>query len=38
LKPHSHENLPSNKQTFGAFKPAVSTWHNRLGHASNNIV
>jgi histone deacetylase 1/2 len=38
LKPHLHEHLPRNKQALGAFKPTVSTWHSRLGHASHNVV
>jgi histone deacetylase 1/2 len=29
---------PSNKQVLGAFKPSISLWHHRLGHASSRAV
>jgi hypothetical protein len=38
LKPHPHDHLSPNKQALGVFKPTVSMWHSRLGHASNNAV
>jgi histone deacetylase 1/2 len=29
---------PLNKEVLGVFKPTTSTWHHRLGHASQQVV